>query len=381
LTGGVGRGYETLLLIFRVLLKPQGGRVKPTVVAAVVLSLALMPDASGVRAESVGSISGSVKSDSGEPLAGICIGVYDISGAPVGWASTDAGGVYRVGRLSDGDYKVSFDCSLAYFSEWYDDKPTFETANLVSVVAGGETTGIDAALRRSGSISGVVTDERGQPMFQTVWIDAYTKGHYASSGWTDEAGAYRVEGLETGTYKVFFDTCCTYVPEWYNDKAGPYDASGLETADPISVTAGVDTGGINAALASAVPANLAISRISVINRSYGQFSSPSVAETRWVEVDVLNHTVAPAHGAMLSVQVCPVTTGSLACQIVGSVELDVAPYCHEVRTFEWNTLGTVGDVTVEAQVDLDEDPDPSDNVASIGDSVLVGGTGIGVGPP
>ncbi|GAG43963.1 unnamed protein product, partial [marine sediment metagenome] len=68
---------------------------------------------------------------------------------PAGWGSTDASGAYTMGGLPIGDYKVQFnDCGdpAMYVGEWYNDQPDFESADLVPVTAGVNTSGIDAAL-------------------------------------------------------------------------------------------------------------------------------------------------------------------------------------------------------------------------------------------
>ncbi|GAG38470.1 unnamed protein product, partial [marine sediment metagenome] len=191
------------------------------------------------------------------PLPDICVNVSDYDTSFFffgGW--TDASGAYTVGGLPPGDYKVQFeDCSYPamYVGEWYNDQPDFESADLVPVTAGVNTSGIDAALALGGSISGTVTEEgTGTPLpDMCVWAYDYDMPpdlwiYPAGWGSTDASGAYTVGGLAAGDYKVQFNDCsypAMYVGEWYNDQLD------FESADLVSVTAGVNTSGIDAALA------------------------------------------------------------------------------------------------------------------------------------
>jgi hypothetical protein len=71
-------------------------------------------------------------------------------------ALTGAGGQYTIAGLPSGSYEVVFLPDFeekglpgAYINQYYNNKPSFATANLVSVTApGGTTSGIDAALAR-----------------------------------------------------------------------------------------------------------------------------------------------------------------------------------------------------------------------------------------
>jgi len=94
------------------------------------------------------------------------------------------------------------------------------------------------------SISGTVTDAAtGEPLSN---ICVYASGtSYGQSGQTDSSGYYRVDALRSGDYKVQFYDCqypATYLSEYYNNK------SDWNSADVVSVTLGLETGGIDAAL-------------------------------------------------------------------------------------------------------------------------------------
>ena len=122
--------------------------------------------------------------ETGEALSGISVEVYDAttySSVSYGYTGTD--GTYTAGRLQSGSYKVQFHAYNGInFSEWYDDKADFYTADLVWLTAPSNTT-VNAALGRGGSISGTVTDaETGEPL-SGISVDVYdaTTYNYVSS--------------------------------------------------------------------------------------------------------------------------------------------------------------------------------------------------------
>ena len=133
-----------------------------------------------------------------------------------------------------------------YLREFYDDKPTQAAADPVTVSSGQTTTGIDAALASGGRVTGTVTEEgTGNPVSDVcVFAENPTTGAELGFANPDGAGTYAVEGLPTGNVKIEFNPCGSgaWVTEFYNDKPD------LSSADPVSVTAGFTTSGINAQL-------------------------------------------------------------------------------------------------------------------------------------
>jgi hypothetical protein len=87
-----------------------------------------------------GSISGRVIGANGYGIYG-SIAVYDPDGQQAAWGDTDENGYYTVRGLSNGSYKVVFygRCGEA----WYNNKSSFENADIVVVTAPNSTTGID----------------------------------------------------------------------------------------------------------------------------------------------------------------------------------------------------------------------------------------------
>ncbi|MBA7709639.1 hypothetical protein ES703_118561 [subsurface metagenome] len=137
-----------------------------------------------------------------------------------------------------------------YGLEWYDDQDSWVSSDSVSVTQGFITSGIDAVLSEGGGISGRVTNVLDAGI-ENVYVRACTTaGEYVTYTFTDFEGNYEFETLRVGNYKLEFDTTYTvetYLSEWFNDE------NSVNTADPVSVTGGGLTSGIDAVLAYPSP--------------------------------------------------------------------------------------------------------------------------------
>jgi len=194
-----------------------------------------------------GSITGQVTNPSADGIQGVTVTALDLGTNQIGCTGlTDVDGNYTVKQLPTGDCKVNFGpTGLNYFSEYYNDKADFSSADTVSVTAGGTVSDIDAVLAPSGTISGRVTDALTNGI-QGVAVWVYDLGQTKLKCCnTDVNGNYSVGLLTTGNYKVEFDSPSglNYFDEWYNDKAD------FASADQVGVTAGSTTLNINAVLA------------------------------------------------------------------------------------------------------------------------------------
>ncbi|MGN6220018.1 MAG: carboxypeptidase regulatory-like domain-containing protein [Microbacterium sp.] len=193
---------------------------------------------------SVGStISGAVTDELGAPVPGVSVTATPVgSWASAGYARSDANGVYRLVGLAEGSYTIEFrptPDSGPVAGEWYDDAASRTAATPVTVTGGGAASGIDAVLAPAGSIAGVVTDTAGTPAPYTyVGVYRATAGgfpEWVTSMSTDGTGAYRVDGLAVGEYKVQFSTMGDLLGEWYDD------ASDAGSATVVPVTGGSTT--------------------------------------------------------------------------------------------------------------------------------------------
>ena len=103
------------------------------IVLSMLLSLALYGPGREARAAGTGSISGTVTgSEAGNPpLASIVVRAYDYStGALISSVTTNAQGIYAIGSLAAGDYKVKFEGNNYHLAEYYDDKKNLVDGSL-----------------------------------------------------------------------------------------------------------------------------------------------------------------------------------------------------------------------------------------------------------
>jgi 5-hydroxyisourate hydrolase-like protein (transthyretin family) len=207
-------------------------------------------------------ISGTITSAAtGLPLANIWVGVYDSNMNGVGWAVTDATGLYALlGPLPTGSYIVTANNDQGYVNELYDDKPCpgtycdYTQATPVAVTVGSTTGGVDFALSPTARISGVVTDAAtGAPLSGVrVQVLTTTNGNLGDVA-TDATGAYTYQSqLPAGSYKlVTYYNDRGYVDEVYDDHVcfAGYGNCPLASADLVAATSGATTSGIDFALA------------------------------------------------------------------------------------------------------------------------------------
>lgn len=195
-----------------------------------------------------GSISGTI-SDVLGPLGDVDVKVYHQNHTLIGSTTTNwEDGTYTVGGLPPGSYKVEFDTRYAsgspngYLPQWYNAKGGFSAATPVTVSSGADTPGIDATLAEGGSISGTVTGTTA-PGINGVTVTAFDPtGTAVGSTTTELDGTYSITALPTGSYMVRFSrdaTACSGVI-WYQARTD------ISSADPVPVTVGYPTTGIDA---------------------------------------------------------------------------------------------------------------------------------------
>jgi len=187
------------------------------------------------------TISGTVRAvnSSGKPLAGICVSAGSKRGDSAN-AVTRKDGTYRLTGLLGGTYGVFFDpsCFGQVSSNFLPQQRS------VSVKRPDSRTGVNAYLARGAGISGVVTDAHSHAV-QGVCI-RITNGHGNAFAESDSDGSYSITGLPADSYIVEFSGGCgnpgSLAPQFYNNE------SGLGSSDPITLTAGHVTTGIDAAM-------------------------------------------------------------------------------------------------------------------------------------
>jgi hypothetical protein len=189
-----------------------------------------------------------------EPIPYLEVCAYQESdGTEVRCTHTDPEGEYALVGLTGGEYKVGF-LSIDYeegtgiqnyVAQYYNDMPSLQSAEPLSVPAGGEVTGIDAEMREGARIKGKVIDVESKAKLKTLTACAVKVGETTVQrcATTNSNGEYGITALATGEYKVkFFDDRLEsiYLTQYYDGKPT------LDSADSISVTAGSDVSGIDA---------------------------------------------------------------------------------------------------------------------------------------
>ena len=208
-------------------------------------------DVTGINAElEAGSyIEGKVTSDGVNGIGGIYVHAYHADDPTywVGFAETDPDGTYSISGLAPGDYRVSLNHSSGqnYLDEWYDNKADFYSADIISLNRGGGASGKDAVLDAGGSISGTVTGSDTKAGLEGVQVRVLDGGYNFLGGTlTASDGTYSVGGLPTGQHFVEFfpGEELNYQGEFYDDQPT------FDEANPVPVTAGSNTSGIDAEL-------------------------------------------------------------------------------------------------------------------------------------
>ena len=184
-----------------------------------------------------GSISGTVTlgQAAGRTLAGICVTAISDNGSIFVTGATDRDGEYTVVGLVTGRYSLEFQAGCDNQGNY---TSVFASARAVT---GKRTTGVNAVLQRGGTISGVVTDNRGRPVYGICitlgGADAYTAELPES---TDTNGSYAITGLSAGTYQVGFSGGCgnsgDYAAVWYQDQPSQTAATSIRLTTAEAVT-------------------------------------------------------------------------------------------------------------------------------------------------
>lgn len=203
-------------------------------------------------------VSGTItRASTGQPLPDVCVVAQRASddaflrnGGPN--ICSDADGHYTVGGLPAGHVKIEFGPSgyEELLAQWAYGKDSAATASLIPVVAGQTTTGVNAAMREGGKITGRITNAKTHKPVEgacaTVGVYSHRAGENGTqwpSACTGADGTYEIHGLPTGSYTVeFYDPDGAWAWQFFPNKGDRVQAAKL------SVTAGTTLSGINAKL-------------------------------------------------------------------------------------------------------------------------------------
>ena len=174
-----------------------------------------------------GAISGTVRdAATSAPLAGVCVRVTRVGDNPMGGgttgdACTDAAGNYQTTGLQSGPYRVDFhDTVGSHLDQYATDRTTAENADLIDVVVGATTSGVDANMVAGASFAGTITDAATGNPVEGICVQLSVSYKFLDGDHcTDSTGRYRTGGLEPGTYSVtFLDPRARYLS---NSSSGP----------------------------------------------------------------------------------------------------------------------------------------------------------------
>jgi len=206
-----------------------------------------------------GVISGTVRAAAdGSPATEATVFLCPPAGGSCDIAGADAKGFYHFDGVLPGSYTVG--ARSAYFvTQLFDGVNcpcTAGSGSQVPVTAGVETAGIDFSLIAGGWISGTVTRAKsGSPIAAAEVQIVDSKGSLLDDVGTDAQGHWRTyAGLTTGTYYAiaFDDYDASGIPavaQIYNGHDCPSPcATAAAVGNPISVTTGAETSGIDFAL-------------------------------------------------------------------------------------------------------------------------------------
>ncbi|MCC6130145.1 MAG: carboxypeptidase regulatory-like domain-containing protein [Acidobacteria bacterium] len=191
---------------------------------------------------------------SGLPLANLTVDLFDAGGAWLKGDTSNTQGDFTFTDLVPGTYfaRASRDSSSIYMRQLFNGIPcepscTVTTGTPIPVTKGSATRGVNFALARFGSLSGVVTDARtGLPLTNRLVNVHDALGSYVRSAFTAEDGTFTVYGLLPGTY--FASAAASgYISQLFNTLSCATPCT-VTAGTPIPVQIGMDTPGINFAL-------------------------------------------------------------------------------------------------------------------------------------
>ena len=208
-----------------------------------------------------GAISGHVfKADGVTVITDVLISVHahgiSMGTSSFGTYASQADGSYTISGLAPGTYKVQGNNNHVgyYISEYYNNKLSWDQADIITVVAGQTNTGIDFALGPGGAISGHVYEQDGITPVANACVNVSS----TAPKWTQVAGfcctasdgGFTITGIPVGRVYVQTSAGCqgqhgSLIDEWYATTGSTPNGT---LASPVDVVAGQTVSNINFAL-------------------------------------------------------------------------------------------------------------------------------------
>lgn len=128
----------------------------------------------------------------GSPVAGAQVQLRGTAGGWGGWARTKTDGTYEIGGLEAGSYQIGAQTENA-----------FARKRTVAIAKGQRLEGIDIELDLAGEVSGVVVDQRGDPVAGVAVVFELGKRVDFGFATSEEDGSFVAGAMSGGgTYKV-----------------------------------------------------------------------------------------------------------------------------------------------------------------------------------
>ncbi len=295
------------------------------------------------------TVTGRVTNAAGAGLERASVSLQSVSGFGNSYfETTDAAGNILLEGVRPGTYKVQFSDPLGeYLSEWWNDKPDFATADVLTVGL-GPVGGLDAVLApdpdnvpvdpATVDLSGQVVDSAGQAVVgaEVIVYDTPGDGDRRSNVArvsTDRTGTYRVTNLDgtfrsENAFKVYSydpyqveEGAYTRMPRWFGGAQTYAGASTVGVPTGGAVITLPLTGGIAGAVTS--EANLPVSDVAV-----------TVFDAKGNPDTMFGGTTVEENGSYATTSLVPGTYKVLFSEQGSLVGLSHAPEWYDDATFD-----------------------------------------------
>jgi cell division septation protein DedD len=193
------------------------------------------------------TISGTIRDSVGNTITGggyVYAWPTGSSSGSIPMAPIQDNGTYLLQSLPTGSYKLEFRPSGNYVGQWWNNKTSLDSSDVLTLVAGQALVNKNVTLAAGASISGIVHDTFGNPISAggSVYVyDSVSQG-LGYNGTIQSDGSYTVLGLPAGSYKVEYRPNGNFISEWWNDKTT------FASADTLTLTAAQALEGTNVTL-------------------------------------------------------------------------------------------------------------------------------------
>jgi molybdopterin-binding protein len=176
-----------------------------------------------------GHISGTVTTESGRPLPGMCVLLHTNKSGIQFLSVTNKAGKYVSTALPAGRYTVDFSTLCGtnngnWLGQYYKNAAAEKDAKKITVTRGHTTSGIDAVMHPGAVVTGTVTNTSGKKI-PSIDVTVTPVGKSAVTPVrvdTTNNGFYRAERLPTGRYRISYTSGdgnrANYAPQQWKDK-------------------------------------------------------------------------------------------------------------------------------------------------------------------